>query len=64
MLEDELGIQIFSRSSKHLTQVTQAGQEIIRITREVLSKVDVIKAVAGKHTYPDRGHLYITTTHT
>lgn len=28
MLEDELGIQIFSRSGKHLTQVTPAGQEI------------------------------------
>lgn len=27
MLEDELGIQIFSRSGKHLTQVTPAGQE-------------------------------------
>ena len=31
MLEDELGIQIFARSGKHLTQVTPAGQEIIRI---------------------------------
>ena len=35
MLEDELGIQIFARSGKHLTQVTPAGQEIIRIAREV-----------------------------
>lgn len=50
MLEDELGIQIFSRSGKHLTQVTPAGQEIIRIAREVLSKVDAIKSVAGEHT--------------
>lgn len=64
MLEDELGIQIFARSGKHLTQVTSADQEIIRITREVLSKVDAIKAGAGEHTYPDRGHLYIATTHT
>lgn len=64
MLEDELGIQIFARSGKHLTQVTPAGQEIIRIAREVLSKVDAIKAVAGEHTYPDRGHLYIATTYT
>lgn len=50
MLEDELGIQIFARSGKHLTQVTPAGQEIIRIAREVLSKVDAIKSVAGEHT--------------
>lgn len=54
MLEDELGIQIFSRSGKHLTQVTPAGQEIIRIAREVLSKVDAIKSVAGEHTWPDK----------
>ncbi len=56
MLEDELGIQIFSRSGKHLTQVTPAGQEIIRIAREVLSKVDAIKSVAGElPTWPDKG---------
>lgn len=64
MLEDELGIQIFARSGKHLTQVTPAGLEIIRIAREVLSKVDAIKAVAGEHTYPDKGSLYVATTHT
>ncbi len=64
MLEDELGVQIFSRSGKHLTQVTPAGQEIIRIAREVLSKVDAIKSVAGEHTWPDQGSLYVATTHT
>ncbi|PLK57825.1 transcriptional regulator CysB [Candidatus Palibaumannia cicadellinicola] len=64
MLEDELGVQIFARSGKHLTRVTPAGQEIIRIAREVLSKVDAIKAVAGEHTYPDKGSLYVATTHT
>ncbi|MGL9773436.1 MAG: HTH-type transcriptional regulator CysB [Sodalis sp. (in: enterobacteria)] len=64
MLEDELGVQIFARSGKHLTQVTPAGQEIIRIAREVLSKADAIKAVAGEHTYPDKGSLYVATTHT
>ncbi|MFC3395622.1 HTH-type transcriptional regulator CysB [Brenneria rubrifaciens] len=64
MLEDELGIQIFARSGKHLTQVTPAGQEVIRIAREVLSKIDAIKAVAGEHTYPDKGSLFVATTHT
>jgi len=64
MLEDELGIQIFARSGKHLTQVTPAGEEIIRIAREVLSKVEAIKSVAGEHTWPDKGSLYVATTHT
>lgn len=58
MLEDELGIQIFARSGKHLTQVTPAGQEVIRIAREVLSKVDAIKSVAGEHTAGQRLVIY------
>jgi len=64
MLEDELGIQIFGRSGKHLTHVTSAGNEVINIAREILSKVEAIKAVAREHTQPDEGKLRIATTHT
>jgi LysR family cys regulon transcriptional activator len=64
MLEDELGVQIFGRSGKHLTHVTPAGNEIINIAREILSKVEGIKAVANEHTLPDQGKLNIATTHT
>ena len=64
MLEDELGVQIFGRSGKHLTHVTPAGKDIINISREILSKVEGIKAVANEHTLPDQGKLNIATTHT
>jgi len=64
MLEDELGIQIFGRSGKHLTHVTSAGQEVINIAQQILSKVESIKAVAREHTQPDEGKLRIATTHT
>jgi LysR family cys regulon transcriptional activator len=64
MLEDELGIQIFGRSGKHLTHVTPAGQEVIIIAQQILSKVEGIKAVAREHTQPDQGKLRIATTHT
>lgn len=64
MLEDELGIQIFGRSGKHLTHVTPAGKEIIAIAHDILSKVDGIKAVAREHTLPDQGKLNVATTHT
>lgn len=47
LLEDELGIQIFERSGKHLTQVTDAGEDIVRISSEILARVESIKAVAG-----------------
>ena len=56
MLEDELGIQIFARSGKHLTQVTPAGQEIIRIAREVLSKVDIPGRIKALCILPPRIH--------
>ncbi|RJG48118.1 HTH-type transcriptional regulator CysB [Motilimonas pumila] len=64
MLEDELGVQIFERSGKHLTQVTPAGKDIIRISAEILGKVESIKSVASQHTHPDEGNLNISTTHT
>ncbi|MFS1538684.1 MAG: HTH-type transcriptional regulator CysB [Candidatus Phlomobacter fragariae] len=64
MLEDELGVQIFGRSGKHLTHVTPAGKEVIKIAREVMRKMNAIRAVVGEHTYPDRGILAISTTHT
>ncbi|NTS77630.1 HTH-type transcriptional regulator CysB [Catenovulum sp. SM1970] len=64
MLEDELGVQVFGRSGKHLTHVTPAGKEIINISQEILSKVESIKAVAREHTLPDEGKLNIATTHT
>ncbi|MGF1679857.1 HTH-type transcriptional regulator CysB [Photobacterium minamisatsumaniensis] len=64
LLEDELGVQVFERSGKHLTKVTPAGQEIIKISRDILSRVDSIKSVAGEHTHPEMGTLNIATTHT
>lgn len=64
LLEDELGIQVFERSGKHLTQVTPAGEEIVKISREILSRVESVKAVAAEHTHPEMGTLNITTTHT
>ena len=64
MLEDELGVQIFGRTGKHLTHVTPAGQDIIRVAKQVLDNVNSIKTVAAEHTQPDQGKLTIATTHT
>ncbi|WP_163931079.1 HTH-type transcriptional regulator CysB [Paraferrimonas sp. SM1919] len=64
MLEDELGIQIFGRSGKHLTHVTPAGQKVVDIAADILSKAESIKQVAREYTLPDQGALNIATTHT
>ncbi|MGL4446410.1 MAG: HTH-type transcriptional regulator CysB [Shewanella sp.] len=64
MLEDELGIQIFGRSGKHLTHVTPAGQQVINIANDILGKVESIKKVSEEYTKPDQGELNIATTDT
>lgn len=64
LLEDELGVEIFSRSGKHLTHVTPAGQVILETAGEVLRKVESIKHVAQEYSDEKRGALSIATTHT
>ncbi len=64
LLEDELGVEIFSRSGKHLTRVTPAGQEIMVIVGEILHRVESIKQLASEYSAPNRGSLSIATTHT
>ncbi|MBV1932949.1 MAG: HTH-type transcriptional regulator CysB [Porticoccaceae bacterium] len=64
LLEDELGVEIFSRSGKHLTRVTPGGEEIMKIAGEILGKVESIKQLAQEHSSPDKGSLSIATTHT
>ena len=64
LLEDELGVEIFVRSGKHLTQVTQVGQEIIDMAIQVLRQTSVIKQIADECSNEASGELTIATTHT
>jgi LysR family cys regulon transcriptional activator len=64
LLEDELGVEVFSRSGKHLTRITPAGEAILRIAGEILRKVDSIKQVAQEFSDESKGSLSIATTHT
>lgn len=64
LLEDELGVEIFSRSGKHLTRITPAGEAILRTSGEILRKVDSIKQVAQEFSNEKKGSLSIATTHT
>ncbi len=64
MLEDELGVQIFDRSGKHLSRVTPAGKEILAIAERILGDVHNVGAIAQEHVDESRGSLSIATTHT
>jgi LysR family cys regulon transcriptional activator len=64
LLEDELGVEIFARSGKHLTHITAAGEDIIKAAEEVLFKVKSIRQVAEEYADEKKGSLSIATTHT
>jgi LysR family transcriptional regulator, cys regulon transcriptional activator len=64
LLEEELGVEIFKRSGKHLSKVTPVGKEILAVAGEILLKVEGIKRLSQDHTSPTQGILSIATTHT
>lgn len=63
-LEDELGVEIFQRNGKHLKALTPAGERIVQSAREVLQRLDGIRAIAEEFTDANKGSLSIATTHT
>jgi len=64
ILEDELGIPVFTRNGKHLTDMTPAGKRIIAIAGEMLMQVENIKNIAKEFRDESKGTLSIATTHT
>jgi len=64
LLEDELDVEIFARSGKHLTHVTQVGEEVIAMAGNILRQVNAIKQVAQEYSNEKQGSLSIATTHT
>lgn len=64
LLEDELGVEVFARSGKHLTRITPAGEAILEVTGQILQKVESIKQVAQEFNDEKKGSLAVATTHT
>jgi LysR family cys regulon transcriptional activator len=64
LLEEELGIEMFERSGKHLVSVTPVGEKILTQIEEILALVDGIKHAATEFSDEDYGTLSIATTHT
>lgn len=63
-LEEELGVEIFSRSGKHLQRVTAAGEDILETAEQILHRVDNIKSIAEEYSSEQKGSLSVATTHT
>ncbi|NIV17517.1 MAG: HTH-type transcriptional regulator CysB [Woeseiaceae bacterium] len=64
LLEEELGLQLFTRKGKSLGGVTAAGQKVIERARLIMSEVDNIRSLASDFYEEEAGTMSIATTHT
>ncbi len=64
LLEEELGVELFSRNGKHLTEITLIGHQIILKAENILREVNNIQILAEEYRDDRRGSLSIATTHT
>lgn len=64
LLEEELKLQIFQRSGKRLTGITEPGEVIVKYAERALHELENIKRVGNEYTQKDQGTLTIATTHT
>lgn len=64
LLEEELGVQIFGRTGKQFTHVTEPGKAIVAMAEHMLQEVKNIRQVALEARDDSCGNLSIATTHT
>lgn len=64
LLEAELGLKIFERHGKRLTDLTPVGKSVIEMADRVLLDVENIRQLAADNHNSQTGTLSIGTTHT
>lgn len=64
LLEQELGVQLFTRKGKSLIAVTPAGRDVIARARKIMREVQNIRNLARELSGEQEGTLAIATTHT
>jgi LysR family cys regulon transcriptional activator len=64
LLEEELGLQLFTRKGKSLDRVTRAGQQIVVRARTVMDEVEQIRQLAADFYHEQEGTLTIAATNT
>jgi LysR family cys regulon transcriptional activator len=64
MLEDELSLQLFVRKGKSLSALTDAGQQVVKRARRILSESENIKSLSSELSGEQQGELVIATTPT
>ncbi|TXI21606.1 MAG: CysB family HTH-type transcriptional regulator [Roseateles sp.] len=63
-LEEELGVDIFSRHGKRLRRVTEPGEKVLASIEIILREVGNLKRIGEEYSRQDSGTFSIATTHT
>ncbi len=63
-LEDELGVEIFTRHGKRVRSMTEPGRIILASVEKILQEVESLKRVGKDFAAQDQGNLVIAATHT
>lgn len=64
LLEEELGLQLFTRKGKSLGGITAAGHQVIDRARVIMREAENIRSLASNYYHEEEGTLSIATTHT
>jgi len=64
LLEEELGVPIFTRTGKSLEQITEPGRQILQRASRILLEVEMIRRIGEEYTQHNEGTLTVATTHT
>lgn len=63
LLEEELGVVIFTRSRSRISGVTDVGQHVLSYAQRVLGEVNNLRRVCEEHRQKKRGTLIVAASH-
>lgn len=63
-LEEELGIDIFTRHGKRIRGLTEPGRAVLRSVELIMQEIDGLKRIGKEFAAQDSGSFTIATTHT
>jgi LysR family transcriptional regulator, cys regulon transcriptional activator len=63
-LEDELGVEIFVRRGKRLTEITPSGKKLVEMAEATIAQAGNLRRAALNMQDEDAGEMVIATTHT
>ncbi len=63
-LEEELGIDIFTRHGKRIRGLTEPGKQVLKSVENILQEIEGLKRIGKEFASQDAGSFTIATTHT